>query len=201
MDSNLHSKLWNPRGYNHVHSQAKELIRICCSKGFKIFSPKGTPTFIRSTSIATTIDLLWANSTEVQLIEKTSIETDNQFSDHQPIKTIMNLKGKTLEVKEPHQAMKITNLDKDTFTQDIQQGLTEELVSNTQQTKEKVDRDAEWISSILKEAHFKQGKWVRMNTNKTKAWWDRQLLNPIVKEMDANDCYQQWQQVFKTKVK
>ncbi|MBW0542705.1 hypothetical protein O181_082420 [Austropuccinia psidii MF-1] len=53
-----------------------------------------------------------------------------------------------------------------------------------------------------------------MNTNKTKAWWDGQLLNPIVKErnrarrwmlltrsLEAKNCYQQWQQVFKTKVK
>ncbi|MBW0508237.1 hypothetical protein O181_047952 [Austropuccinia psidii MF-1] len=110
--------------------------------------------------------------------------------------------------------MKLTNLDKDTFTQDIQQGLTKELVSNTLQTKEKVNKDAEWISSILKEVYFKQGKWVRMNTNKTKAWWDKKLLNPIVKERnrarrwilltrstEANNCYQQWQKVFKTKVK
>ncbi|MBW0572070.1 hypothetical protein O181_111785 [Austropuccinia psidii MF-1] len=28
MDSKLHSKLWNPRGYNHIHPQAKDLIRI-----------------------------------------------------------------------------------------------------------------------------------------------------------------------------
>ncbi|MBW0470667.1 hypothetical protein O181_010382 [Austropuccinia psidii MF-1] len=46
MDSNLHSKLWNPRGYKHFHPQAKDLIRICNSKGFELCSPKGTPTFI-----------------------------------------------------------------------------------------------------------------------------------------------------------
>ncbi|MBW0505538.1 hypothetical protein O181_045253 [Austropuccinia psidii MF-1] len=109
--------------------------------------------------------------------------------------------------------MKPTNLDKDTSTQDIQQGLTEELVSNNQQTKEKFNKDAEWISSILKEAYFKQGKWVRMNTCKKKDWWDRRLLNLIVKgknrarrwmlltrSMEAKSCYQDWQQVFKTKV-
>ncbi|MBW0562448.1 hypothetical protein O181_102163 [Austropuccinia psidii MF-1] len=45
MDSNLHSKLWNPRGYNHIHPQAKDHIRICSSKGFNLCSPKGTPTF------------------------------------------------------------------------------------------------------------------------------------------------------------
>ncbi|MBW0496048.1 hypothetical protein O181_035763 [Austropuccinia psidii MF-1] len=119
MDSNLHSKLWNPRGYNHIHPQAKDLIRVFFSKGFRICSPKGTPTFIRSTNIATTIDLLWPNSTAVQLIENTSVEMDNHSSDHQPIKTVLNLKGKTLEVKEPHQTMKLTNLDKDAFTRDI----------------------------------------------------------------------------------
>ncbi|MBW0501015.1 hypothetical protein O181_040730 [Austropuccinia psidii MF-1] len=109
--------------------------------------------------------------------------------------------------------MKLTDLDKDTFTQDIQQGLIGELVSKTQQTEEKVDKDAEKISSILKEAYFKQGKWVRININKTKAWWDRRILNPIVKERnrarrwmlitrstEAYNCYQQWQQVFKAKV-
>ncbi|MBW0503453.1 hypothetical protein O181_043168 [Austropuccinia psidii MF-1] len=53
-----------------------------------------------------------------------------------------------------------------------------------------------------------------MNTNKTKAWWDKKILNLIVKERnrarrwmlltrstEANNCYQQWQQVFKIKVK
>ncbi|MBW0501014.1 hypothetical protein O181_040729 [Austropuccinia psidii MF-1] len=65
MDSNLNSKLWNTRGYNHVHPQAKDLIRICSSKGFKLCSPKGTPTFIQSTNVATTIDLFWANSAAV----------------------------------------------------------------------------------------------------------------------------------------
>ncbi|MBW0490173.1 hypothetical protein O181_029888 [Austropuccinia psidii MF-1] len=213
MDSNLHSNLWNPRGYNHVHPQAKDLIRICGSKGFKLCSPRGTPTFIRSTNIATTIDLLWANLTAIQLIEKSNVVTNNHSSDHQPIKTFLNLKGKTLEIKEPHRTMKLTNLKRDTFTQDIQKGLLGELASNTQQTKEKVDEDAEWVSSILKEAYFKQGKWVRMNTYKTKAWWDKSLLNPIVKErnrarrwmlltrsMEAITCYQQWQQIFRTKV-
>ncbi|MBW0525250.1 hypothetical protein O181_064965 [Austropuccinia psidii MF-1] len=213
MNSNLHSKFWNPRGYNHVHPQANNLIRICSSKGFKICSPKGTPTFIRSTNIATTIDLLWANSTVVQLIEKSSIKTDNHSSDHQPIKTVLNLKGKTLEVKEPHRSMKLTDLDRDAFTRDIQQDLTEELVSNTQKTKEKVDKDAEWISSILKDAYFKQGKWVKMNVNATKAWWDKKILNPIIKERnrarrwmlltrstEATNCYHQWQQVFKIRV-
>ncbi|MBW0542704.1 hypothetical protein O181_082419 [Austropuccinia psidii MF-1] len=109
MDSNLHSKLWNPRGYNHVHPQAKYLIRICCSKGFKLCSPKGTPTFICSIKTATAIDLLWASSTAVQLIEKTRIKIYNHSSDHQPIKTILDLKGKMLEVKEPYKAIKITN--------------------------------------------------------------------------------------------
>ncbi|MBW0481624.1 hypothetical protein O181_021339 [Austropuccinia psidii MF-1] len=40
MDSGLHSKFWNPRGYNHVHSQAKDLIRICSSKDSNFSYPK-----------------------------------------------------------------------------------------------------------------------------------------------------------------
>ncbi|MBW0562446.1 hypothetical protein O181_102161 [Austropuccinia psidii MF-1] len=109
--------------------------------------------------------------------------------------------------------MKITNLDKETFMGDLQQGLTEDLMSNSQQTNEKVNKDVEWISNTLKEAYFKQGKWVRINTNKKKAWWDKNQQNPILKEInrarrwmlltrstEGNNCYQQWQQVLKTKV-
>ncbi|MBW0514366.1 hypothetical protein O181_054081 [Austropuccinia psidii MF-1] len=213
MDSNLHSKLWNPRGYNHIHPQAKDLISICTSKGFKLCSPKGTPTFTRSTNIATTIDLLWANLAAVQLLEKTDIEINNHSSDHQPIKTILNLKEKTLEVRNPYQTMKITELNEETFTQDIRRNFAKDLQSNTQRTKEKIDEDAEWISSTLRDAYLKQGKWVNTNTRKAKAWWDKGVLNPMVRERnrarrwllltrsaEADNCYKQWQQAFKAKV-
>ncbi|MBW0546444.1 hypothetical protein O181_086159 [Austropuccinia psidii MF-1] len=213
MASNIHSKLWNPRGYNHVHPKARELIKLCGLKGFKLCSPKGTPTFTRSTNVATTINLLWANSTALQLLQETSVETNNHSSDHQPIKAILNLKEKALEVRNAYQAIKLTDLDETAFKQDIQQTLARELQSNTQQTKEKIDQDAEWISNTLKEAYLKQGKWVNTKANKAKAWWDKKVLNPIVKQRnrarrwmlltrskEANKCYQQWQQLFKMKV-
>ncbi|MBW0474569.1 hypothetical protein O181_014284 [Austropuccinia psidii MF-1] len=40
MDSNLHSKLWNPRGYNHIHPQARDLISICTSKASSFSHPR-----------------------------------------------------------------------------------------------------------------------------------------------------------------
>ncbi|MBW0481411.1 hypothetical protein O181_021126 [Austropuccinia psidii MF-1] len=110
--------------------------------------------------------------------------------------------------------MKITNLDENAFIQDIQQYFARDIQSNTQQAKEKIDKDAEWISNTLKDAYLKQGKWVNANTNKEKSWWDKKVLNPIVKQrnrarrwmllnrsIEANNCYQQWQQIFKAKVK
>ncbi|MBW0484614.1 hypothetical protein O181_024329 [Austropuccinia psidii MF-1] len=156
-------------------------------------------------NIATTINLLWANLEAMQLVEKKSIETNNHSSDHQPIKTILKLKDKRPEVRQPYQAMKITGIDESPSFQEIQQGFAKHLQSNTQQTKEKVEKDAEWISKTLKDEYLKQGKWMNTNTNKAKAWWDKKLLNPIVKERnrlrrwilltrsaEANTFYQQW---------
>ncbi|MBW0566155.1 hypothetical protein O181_105870 [Austropuccinia psidii MF-1] len=68
MDANLHHQLWNPKGYNHVHPRAKDLIKICGKKGFKLTSPKGTPTYIGGNRTATTIDLTWSNLPATKVI-------------------------------------------------------------------------------------------------------------------------------------
>ncbi|MBW0462975.1 hypothetical protein O181_002690 [Austropuccinia psidii MF-1] len=110
--------------------------------------------------------------------------------------------------------MKSINLDGTTFIEEIQNVFARDLQSNIQQTKEKIEDNAEGMRNTLKEAYLKQGKWVNANTNKSRSWWDKKVLNPIVKQRnrarrlmlltrsdEANKCYQQWQQIFKTKVK
>ncbi|MBW0524407.1 hypothetical protein O181_064122 [Austropuccinia psidii MF-1] len=70
MDSNLHHKLWSPIGYNHEHPQSRKLHHICERKGFKLASPKYTPTHLGPTGRANTIDLIWANNPALKLISK-----------------------------------------------------------------------------------------------------------------------------------
>ncbi|MBW0474570.1 hypothetical protein O181_014285 [Austropuccinia psidii MF-1] len=109
--------------------------------------------------------------------------------------------------------MRITYLNDKAFTQDIQRSFARDLQSTNQQTKENIDEDADWIRSTLKDAYLKQGKWVNTNTCKEKAWWDKRVLNPIVRERnrarrwllltrsaEENNCYKHWQQAFKAKV-
>ncbi|MBW0521937.1 hypothetical protein O181_061652 [Austropuccinia psidii MF-1] len=61
MDSNLHHPHWNPTGYTHTHTQARDLIKVCGKKGFCLISPRHTPTFLGSVGKPTTINLTWAN--------------------------------------------------------------------------------------------------------------------------------------------
>ncbi|MBW0471971.1 hypothetical protein O181_011686 [Austropuccinia psidii MF-1] len=91
MDSNLHHKLWNPIGYNHEHPQARKLLQICGRRGFKLASPKHTPTYLGPTRRATTIDLIWANTPALKLISKREVQFENHSSDHQPITLHLNL--------------------------------------------------------------------------------------------------------------
>ncbi|MBW0500241.1 hypothetical protein O181_039956 [Austropuccinia psidii MF-1] len=42
-DANSHHKLWNPLSYNHAHPEAKQLIKISATKGFKMILSKGVP--------------------------------------------------------------------------------------------------------------------------------------------------------------
>ncbi|MBW0464330.1 hypothetical protein O181_004045 [Austropuccinia psidii MF-1] len=98
MDSNLHHRLWNTKGYPHQHPQSRKLISLCGRSGFKMISPKGQPTFMGASGSATTIDLTWANSVVSKLISQCNFQLENHSSNHQPIITELNLEEKTLNI-------------------------------------------------------------------------------------------------------
>lgn len=58
MDANLHHPQWNPAARHNTHPQARELIKICGTAGFKVISERGVPTFYpRQNRLPSTIDL------------------------------------------------------------------------------------------------------------------------------------------------
>ncbi|MBW0535725.1 hypothetical protein O181_075440 [Austropuccinia psidii MF-1] len=100
MDANLHQKLRNPNGYNHTHPKAKELIKWCRSKGFKLTSPKRTPTYMGSNGTATTVDLTWENLPEIKLISICEVQIENHSLDNQKIINKMNVRKENIRNKE-----------------------------------------------------------------------------------------------------
>ncbi|MBW0460390.1 hypothetical protein O181_000105 [Austropuccinia psidii MF-1] len=85
MDAKLQHKLWNPKGYHHKHPQEKELLSICGLNGFKLISPKHTPTYLGETETETVIDLAWGNLQALKIIEELSVSQESHLSDNQPL--------------------------------------------------------------------------------------------------------------------
>lgn len=78
---------------------------------------------------------------------------------------------------------------------------------------EGVDQMVEDITWSVTGAFFKQGKEVATNPKLQKIWWDKAILNPIVKnrnrarrwmlrshDTQARQCYLQWQEYFRSEV-
>ncbi|MBW0497170.1 hypothetical protein O181_036885 [Austropuccinia psidii MF-1] len=77
MDSNLHHQLWNPINYHHQYPQARNLLEICGRRGLKLIFPKGEPTFMGASALATTIDLTWANTIANKIISQCKVQLEN----------------------------------------------------------------------------------------------------------------------------
>lgn len=93
IERNLHHPKWNPASYNHTHTLAKELIKICGSAGFKIISQNHIPTFYPRARNArpTAIDLTWANFELTKHSINNSTSSKNFGSDHQLLLTTIHL--------------------------------------------------------------------------------------------------------------
>ncbi|MBW0530018.1 hypothetical protein O181_069733 [Austropuccinia psidii MF-1] len=174
MDAYLHHQLWNPKGYNHVHRRAKDLITICGKKGFKLISPKGTPTYIGRNRTATTIDLTWSNLPATKIIGSCEVQSGNHASDHQPIITTLNITRENLKIKELHTSMAFESLDRDKFFNGAKLKLDTPLRCSQDVSTSAIDSDANNISDIS--------------------------CSEYLAQVEAIECYQEWQLTFKKKV-
>ncbi|MBW0573127.1 hypothetical protein O181_112842 [Austropuccinia psidii MF-1] len=111
MDSNLHHRLWNSKGYHHENSQARHLIQTCGSRGFKLISPRHVPTFLGPTGAAATIDLSWANNQALKLLSSSETQLKNHSSDHQSIILNPSLDKTAIQTKESHIKMRLDKLN------------------------------------------------------------------------------------------
>jgi hypothetical protein len=210
MDSNLNHKLWNPAKHSHSHSKAKELIRICGIKSFKIISEKGIPTFPTKRSSSTTIDLTWCNFSAQNLIQKCLTSHANHGLDHQAIHLKLNFSSQ-LQINK-RSSYNLENIDVEKFNQDLNHSLN--IVNNTSLTNSsEIDSFVHKLTSSFQEALNKQKKEVRDNNAKAKPWWDKKILEPIVekrngarkwmllsKSTNSCNCYKHWQQILREKV-
>ncbi|MBW0516803.1 hypothetical protein O181_056518 [Austropuccinia psidii MF-1] len=213
MDSNLHHRLWNPKAYPNQHPPYRKFISLCGRSGFKMISPKGEPTFMGASGSAATINLTWANSFVSKLISQCNVQLENHSSDHQPIVTELNLEENTLNITEKHISMRIRMLNEEKYIQGVAEGIKQQLPYLRQPTVEEIETNARRLSDLLQQECLSQGKSITTQANKQKAWWDKKLLNPIMKERnrarrwmlltrseESKQCYKEWQELFREKV-
>lgn len=179
MDANLHHTLWNPVTYKHTHSLAKELIKIQGRAGFKISSQKHIPTFYpRARGKPTTIDLTWINFelTKWNVTCKTS--SNNFGSDHQLLTSEIKLAEFT--PGQEHNTARVDKMDKVLFCNSVEKQLSDfpdALIST-----EEIDRAVNKVTDAIVHSFRKQGKVVKTNIHRHKAWWDEEKLRPFIKE-------------------
>ncbi|MBW0484589.1 hypothetical protein O181_024304, partial [Austropuccinia psidii MF-1] len=184
IDSNLHHNLWNPTSYNHQHMEAKDLIRMCGRKGFKLISPRQVPTFLGATGRPTTIDLTWANHKAGKLQLTTSVQLENHSSDHQPILTTVTFPEHNLSPNPKHLAIHWKKIDRQTFHKSLSPKLRV-LTSFTQTNRQhQIDEQVEGLTKALRDALEEQARrdMLRTQTDETKK------------------IYYQCQQLFKKKI-
>lgn len=207
MDANLHHQHWNPPAYRHTHSQAKELIRMCGSSGFKINSQKGIPTFYsKSGRSSTAIDLTWINHTLSKFKVESMTTNENYGSDHQTLTTRIKLDGYT--PPQTHNSATLEKLGKASFHDDVENQLSafpDDIIS-----REDVDAAVEQVTNAVTGAFLKQGKVVKTKPHRHKAWWNEDKLRTPIRERnrarrwmivsrtpEAKDCYCKWDNYVK----
>ncbi|MBW0499329.1 hypothetical protein O181_039044 [Austropuccinia psidii MF-1] len=213
MDSNLHHPLWNPTKYYHTHSQARDLIKACGKKGFRLISPKQCPTFLGSVGRPTTIDLTWANHKTLHLQPATQVQLNNHSSDHHPILTRITPPTSTPRIPEKHLSMSLKNLNPTLFLHTLRLNLPPHETSPLETPTDPAKDIAQKITNALTTSYTSQGRWVTSNPNRCKPWWDKEQLNELVKarnqarrtmlkyqNQSSKEAYYECQQRFKQKV-
>ncbi|MBW0510046.1 hypothetical protein O181_049761 [Austropuccinia psidii MF-1] len=181
IDSNLHHPLWNPPLYCHSHPEAKELLKIMEGKSLYLASPIGIPTFLSQHGLATTIDHLWANPKERNLITSAHVQLNNHALDHQPITANIALSFQQNISKPRHISMKLSDLDHTKFREDVLHDLQHIPPTTENMTVEHVNTLINNLTDIIQVNYFCQGKKINFNATKHKPWWDKKILTPLVK--------------------
>lgn len=208
-DTNLHHPLWNPPGYTITDPLAKKLIHFCSNLGFKLSSPKGVPTRFSSNTHPTTIDLVWSSWNLSSKIKKCQVLTDSLASDHFPV--FLSLDLSIVPISSSHISFNLDKIDLVRLHDTIKANL--HLLPLDYNHPKKIDEAVKTLSSIILESAQAQGKSVTTRLNKYKRWWDKDKLNPILKNRnrarkwllksglpEAKACYLEWQRYFKTQV-
>ncbi|MBW0566359.1 hypothetical protein O181_106074 [Austropuccinia psidii MF-1] len=208
MDSNLHHPLWNPHRYTHTHTQATELIKACRKKGFHLISPKHSPAFLGVVGRPTTIDLTWVNHITQRLPPSTQIQLNNHSSNHHLIITKIILPNSETCIPTTHLSIHLKDFDNMLFLCTLKRNLTQETT-----TKDSIETITQNISAAITMAYNDQVKWVTTNPTRSKAWWNKEKLNSLVRLGNQairkmlkhqtnkyNEEYYHYQQLLKQKV-
>lgn len=211
IDGNLHHPLWNPAGYRHTHTLAKELIRTCGSAGFLLTSQKHVPTFYsraRNTS-PTTLDLTWVNYALSRHPIKGVTSSNNCGSDHQLLLTRIDLDVPLEE--HTHNTARFETMAKASFCEDLENQLS--YGPRSLQSTKDIDDSVKYITDSITGAFLRQGKRVKTKTHRHKPWWDEEVLGPIIRERNrarrwmivsktpsARNCYGAWQIYVRGKI-
>lgn len=180
IDSNLHHSLWNPAGYRHTHTLAKDLIKMCGSAGFLLKSQKQIPMFYsraRNTS-PTNIDLTWVNYALTRHPVTNSTSSNNCGSDHQLLLTTIGLDKQPDE--RTHNTARFDTMAKALFCDDLENQLSP--LPRPLQSREDIDENVNCLTEAITTAFLRQGKTVKTTPHRHKLWWDEEILNPIIRE-------------------
>lgn len=208
MDSNLHHSCWNPANYHHTHPQSKTLLKICGQNGFKIISEKHVPTFITRNGTPTTIDLIWANHTASSFVGSCSTISENHNSDHQALKLELNFSNSFIP---PTRKVLKQDFDIKKFQNSLTTSLSHLPV--TLNTSTDADNFATSLTESIQLHIDQQSRTIKDINTKSKPWWNKMILNPIVKNRnrarrwmlmsktpESVKCYTEWQHFFKFKL-
>lgn len=93
MDGILHQFFWNLPGPCQAHHQILERSKLWNAKHLKLVLPKGVLTFIlaQGNGISTTINLVWVNSSLVQMVLRCEVLAESFGLKHQALWTAFNL--------------------------------------------------------------------------------------------------------------
>ncbi|MBW0506309.1 hypothetical protein O181_046024 [Austropuccinia psidii MF-1] len=82
-------------------------------------------------------------------------------------------------------------LEKGKYISQVSNRINHQLQQTSQPTKEEIEEKAEKLSEVLQEEYLSQGKNVKTRGKKQKAWWNKKMLTPIIKEKKELDggCY------------
>lgn len=162
-------------------------------------SEKGVPTFYpRQNGLPSTIDLTWGNWLLAKHNPNSKTLTNTYGSDHQALQIQINREAHH-EVLTRNTA-NIKNLDKILYQLKVENQLSN--IQSEFETEEQTTAGITQITNILTDAFYAQGKTVKDNKHRQKAWWDETKIRPLIQKRnrarrwmilsrlpEAEECY------------